>query len=88
MVRKNNVDDVVAWYDVGEFWFENGVDGVLIRDMGQALEKIVKDIESNPEQFNPIRDAAFKRFQDNYSQEAMEQMMTDLIEGRRIKGHS
>ncbi|MGI9449483.1 MAG: hypothetical protein ACR2QH_02345 [Geminicoccaceae bacterium] len=72
-------------FRIVEDYLENGKDGVLINDMGPALERIVQEIENNPESFNHIRDAAFKRFQDSYSQEAMEQMMTDLIEGRSVK---
>jgi len=68
-----------------EDYIEGGVDGVLINDMEQALEKVVQDIEDDPERFDPIRKAALKRFQASYSQEAMEQMMTDLIEGRPVK---
>lgn len=72
-------------FRIVENYIEGGVDGVLIDDMDQALEKVVLEIESVPERFDPIRDAAFERFQANYSQEAMEQMMSDLIEGRRVK---
>ena len=72
-------------FRIVEDYITGGVDGVLVSDMGQALEGVVNEIETNPEHFDSIRDAAFKRFQANYSQEAMEQMMTDLIEGRRIK---
>ena len=71
-------------YRIVENYLENGVDGILIDNMSGALEEIVEDIEANPEQFDQIRDAARERFRTNYSQEAMERMMADLIEGRPI----
>lgn len=71
-------------FRIVEDYLEGGVDGVLIEDMNEALQKIVTEIEADPVRFDPIREAAHQRFKDNYSQEAMEQMMTDLIEGRKI----
>lgn len=71
-------------FRIVEDYIEDGVDGVLVRDMNQALEKVVNDIETDSARFDPIRKGAFQRFQNNYSQEAMEQMMSDLIEGKRV----
>ncbi len=72
-------------FRIVEDYLDGGVDGILIDDMGAALEKTVLEIEANPERFAPIREAAFQRFQANYSQEAMEQMMSDLVDGKRAQ---
>lgn len=66
-----------------EDYIEGGVDGLLVRNMDQGLEDLIKQIETDETHFDPIRKAAFQRFQNSYSQEAMEQMMSDLIEAKR-----
>jgi glycosyltransferase involved in cell wall biosynthesis len=66
-------------------YIDNDVDGVLVEDMEQALERVVLQIEAGDERFERIRKAALARFQAHYSQAAMEQMMSDLVEGRRVR---
>lgn len=73
-------------FRIVEDYIENGVDGILIDDMDQGLEQVVNEIEADDKQFDPIRDAAFQRFQTTYSQEAMEQMMSELVEGTCVLG--
>ncbi len=87
LVRSMRNAKVVIANDFGivEDYIEDGVDGLLISDMSDALEKTIKEIETDNAHFDPVRKAAFQRFQANYSQEAMEGMMSDLIEGRTIK---
>lgn len=72
-------------YRIIEDYVEKGVDGVLIDDMNQGLETTIKEIEADPGRFKPIQEAARRRFHNNYSQEAMEKLMSDLIEGRPIQ---
>lgn len=63
-------------------YIENGVDGLLLEDMETALKNTIYEIETKPERFGPMRDAAFLRFQNDYSQEALELRMGSLIEDR------
>lgn len=65
-------------------YIENGVDGILVKDMGETLRETILEIEANDASFDAIRKAASRRFQRDYSQEAMEKTMSDLVEGRRI----
>ncbi|MDH3663289.1 MAG: glycosyltransferase, partial [Alphaproteobacteria bacterium] len=66
-------------------YIDDRVDGVLLKDMAGDLAPLIQEIETKPEQFAPIRKAAFKRFEREYSQEALEQTMSDLIQGQWIE---
>ena len=65
-------------------YVDKGVDGILLKDMSQALSALIQEIEADDKRFDPIRNAAYQRFQERYSQEAIERTMSDLIEGRPI----
>ncbi|MEM9626019.1 MAG: glycosyltransferase [Pseudomonadota bacterium] len=69
-------------------YIEHDVDGVLVDDLEESLQKTILDIEADGDSFERIREAARQRFQRDYSQEAMEAMMSDLIEGRPIISRS
>ncbi|MGI9486098.1 MAG: glycosyltransferase [Geminicoccaceae bacterium] len=69
-------------------YIENDVDGVLVADLEGALQKAITDIEADGASYERIREAARQRFARDYSQDAMERMMSDLIEGRPIRSRS
>ena len=69
-------------------YIENDVDGVLVADLEGALQKAITDIEADGDSYERIREAARQRFERDYSQDAMERMMSDLIEGRPIRSRS
>ncbi|MGI9434806.1 MAG: glycosyltransferase [Geminicoccaceae bacterium] len=66
-------------------YIEPGVDGILLKDMEGALEQTVLQIDAEPECFSSIRDGAAARFQRDYSQDALERRMSDLIRDRWIE---
>lgn len=66
-------------------YIDHGVNGLLLSDMTDDLKRVVSEIEAAPERFTPIRDAAFSKFQQDYSQEALERRMSHLIEDRWIE---
>jgi glycosyltransferase involved in cell wall biosynthesis len=66
-------------------YVENGIDGILLDDLGGQLKSIVEAIETGPERFEPIRNAALSRFERDYSQDALERRMSDLIQGQWIQ---
>lgn len=65
-------------------YVNHGVDGILLENMSTALRATILNIEKSEAHFDPIRKAARERFQQHYSQEAIERTMSDLIEGRPI----
>lgn len=69
-------------------YIEGDVDGILVNDLEGALQRAITDIEANGDQYDRIREAARQRFERDYSQDAMERMMSDLIEGRPIRSRS
>ena len=69
-------------------YIKNDVDGVLVSDLEEALQKAITDIEAGGASFERIREAAKQRFERDYSQGAMERMMSDLIEGRPVRSRS
>lgn len=66
-------------------YVENGVDGVLIENMARDLRPTILELARHPERFDSIRDAAYRRFMRDYSQEALEANMSDLIDDQWIK---
>ena len=67
-------------------YVDNGIDGILLKDMSETLRATIREIEADDKRFDPIRKAAYQRFQQHYSQEAIERTMSDLIEGRTEGG--
>lgn len=65
-------------------YVDNGIDGILLENMSEALRTMILELEADAARFDPIRSAAFDRFRQHYSQEAIETTMSDLIEGRPI----
>ena len=66
-------------------YVDDGVDGVLLKDMSRQLRSTIDDIENDPTRFAPIQSAALARFERDYSQDALEQRMSYLIQDRWIK---
>ena len=66
-------------------YVEHGVSGLLLNDMADDLRRVILEIEVAPERFVPIQEAALLKFQRDYSQEALERRMTDLIKDRWIE---
>ncbi|MGI9508452.1 MAG: glycosyltransferase [Geminicoccaceae bacterium] len=65
-------------------YVDNGVDGVLLKDMDSELGDVIETIETAPEHFAPVQKAAARRFERDYSQDALERNMSDLIQGQWI----
>ena len=65
-------------------YVDHGIDGILLEDMSAALRAAILTIEKDEAHFDPIRRAARERFQQHYSQDAIERTMSDLIEGRPV----
>ncbi|MEZ5935263.1 MAG: glycosyltransferase [Alphaproteobacteria bacterium] len=66
-------------------YVDNGIDGVLLKDMAAELKPTLLAIEADPERFLPIQKAALERFERDYSQEALERRMSHLIQDRWIE---
>ena len=65
-------------------YVDDGIDGVLLNDLANELRGTIRRIEEHPETFAPIRQAALQRFERDYSQDALERTMSDLVQGRWI----
>ncbi|MGI9418750.1 MAG: glycosyltransferase [Geminicoccaceae bacterium] len=65
-------------------YVDDGIDGVLLNDLANELPETIRRIEEHPEMFAPIRQAALQRFERDYSQDALERTMSDLVQGRWI----
>lgn len=66
-------------------YVDGGVDGILLKDMKSDLASLIEDIENHPERFTAIQRAAVQRFEREYSQEALERTMSDLVQDQWIE---
>ena len=66
-------------------YIDDGVEGVLVKNMADELVAVVEEIERRPDRFAPVQRAALKRFEREYSQQALERTMSNLIQDQWIE---